>query len=543
MNKYCKIYKNQKEILFVTDEVSEVQYIKELIYINKFNDNNKKDPEILLLKSNFCNLLEKNIITPILLQYFNNFEHIIIDLNFCINIQILSQVLKTYTNISTYYPLISNDFNLIYENVICNKNISYKLTEIITIDNIKKNYMYYYYINTIPISVTDDINLNIYNNYFKIYNIKSIDFRDGLTSLEKEVLNYIFLNNIQETTCIQIYHAISNKFHSSITNMLIKKIRLFVENFSYNNIINIFVPKTYILLNSTSITVNNILLNILYFDNTYIELKQDIFYFSIIPLIYYSSRTFYKYKLYDYINICIEYLKTKKIFDLSNIPLEDSNKNVKIIKEKKRIKIISLYENNILYNLLPKTNHYSALKKFKSLDPNVKLINNKYVFSKQIDKKYYIRYNNLAYKIIYKNTSLTLLHLTNKCKFYTIEHLLKTTSFLSFIITIKFIEYLNKKNLLSYRNLIFDFLNTKYNTGSYFNDGLIFPYDKFYLEDNLDKIFINYKMQHNDDLILLYDYIINNINISYDNFWKLIEEYCIEFQVYYLKKLLLYMEI
>lgn len=283
-------------------------------------------------------------------------------------------------------------------------------------------------------------------------------------------------------------------------------------------------------------------MNILYFDNMHIELKEDKFYFSILPLIYYSSRTFYKYKLYDYINICIHYLKTKNSLDLSNIPLENSNKNVRIIKEKKRIKFISRFENNILYHLLPKSNNYKILKKFKSIDPKVKLVNNKYIFSKQIEKKHYIRYNNLAYKIIYKNDIITLLRATNQYTSFTAEHLLSTTLFLEFIITIKCIEYLNTKNLINYRNIIFDFFNTKFNNSLYFTQGLIFPYDNFYTETNLNKIFKNYKMQHNNDLILLYEYIIQNISLTYDNFWKLMENYCMEFQVYYLKKLLLYIE-
>lgn len=541
MNKYCKIYKNKKKILFIIDTESELQYIKEVIYLNNFDENiNNPHPEILFLKSNFSTLLNNFIIYDQMYDYLNKFGHIIVNLEYCINIQILSTILKHKSNISTHCPVISNNLELISYKHIYDTYTSYDIKNIHDNIEIKKN-MINYYLNDYPIINCDDvINKSIYENYYKTINLKSIEFRDNLSSIEREIIHYILSYNIQEITCLELNYILLNKFHISLGKQIINNIKIFIESYAYNNTLLFFIPKSYTILNTTVINTNLLILSAVFLNNMHIILKNDKIYFSAIPIIFYSMKTFYQYNLTNYINICIEYLMNKKPIKFENIPLEYEHPNIKIFKEKKSIKIVSLYENNTISKYFPKYNEYKTLKKFHSIDSKLKYINNTYYFSKPISNKYYINYNKLSNNILYKNSTITLFDLTNNCEFYTTEHLKNTLSFIKFMLSVKFIEYLHSKNLLNYRDIIFNYFATFFNNIEYQELGLIFPYENFYNED-LYKIFNNYVSYDMQDLILFYNNIINNYNItqiSSNIFWDIISTYAIEVYINFLKKII-----
>jgi hypothetical protein len=544
MNKYCKIYKNKKNVLFIIDTASELQFIKELVFLNKFDETIENPyPEILFLKSTFSNLLEKNIILSKLIDYFNDFQHIILNLDYCINIQILSSILNKY-NVSTHYPLISNNLYISYKKIY-NYVQTYNLNNIVSLDSIKTNYISFYLNDIPPIEYNDIINKNIYENYYKLINMKTIDFRDNLTSIEREIINHILINNLYETTCIDLYHAISNKFHVSLTNrQVLNYVKVFFDTYAYNNKLNIFIPKTYIINNTTTININLLLLKALFLDNTYMEFKNDKIYFSLIPIILYSLKTFYQYNLQEYIEICIKFLMNKSNINFTNTPLAYENNNISIKREHNRIKIVSKYENNILYQQFPKYNIYKALRKFNKFDSKLKYIDNKFIFSKPINKKYYIAHNKLSHKILYKNSYYTLFDLTKNYELYTIEHLSNTLAFLEFIISIKFIEYLHSKSLINYRNIIFNYFATKFNNIKYYSIGLIFPYDLFFISDNLPKIFNNYKVHELEpELINFYISILKNndiLNLTYTDFFNIIYRYSIDTYIDFLQKILVY---
>lgn len=532
--KYVKIYNGSKSNLIIVDTILELQYIKELIYFNSHNSEIKnKTPEIMYLNHNFNELFfNDKIIDSInnyICSYFNKFDHIIVNVDYSVNIYILSNFLKHFIEkVSTFYPTISNDIINItsYKDLLYKKNIIYDLETINKLNKYHlKNIILHYYADKFkePVNPTEYIVQNIYENYLKIINIDTLLYNDGLTFIEREVINYILNNNIKEITITDIKSSISNNVHEVFHGILTKKIKDLIEKFSYTNSIKIFLPKTYVLYPYTKMYINTLLLDLLYFNNTYFEFKNNKFYISIIPLIFFNSKNYYQYNILEYIDYCIGYIDNKPvIFD--NISLQFASTDLKIIKEKNSVKMINRtnINKNILYGKTPILNEYKTIKKYKKIDPNFKYVNNSYIFSTSLEKQHYISKKRLSQKILYSTEIKHLHEFVNNIKQETHKFINITLFYIEFSLIIKILEYFHLNNLNTHKNILLKYFEIKFNNTDYYELGLIFPFNEFYNICDVKNIFNNYNINFNINILDLVEAITdcNFTLFEYNKFYN-----------------------
>lgn len=556
--KYIKIYKGSEKNLIIIDTILELQYIKELIYFNNHNYDIKISiPEILFLNHNFNELFYPDKITEninsLFILYFKKFEHIIVNVDYTINIYILSHFLKNYIHkISTFYPIISNDIInvLTYKDILTKNIITYDLKIINEIRNYNfKNTFLSYISNKFaePGNTTEIIIQNIFENYFKINNTNALLYNDGLTFIEREIINYILNNNIKELTINDIKSGISNNIHEIFQTTLTKKIKDFVEKFSYTNSVKLFLPKTYILYPYTKIYINTIILDLIYFNNTYFELKNNKFYISIIPLIFFNSKNYYQYNILEYIDYCIGYIDNKPlVFD--NISLQYASNDVKIIKEKNSVKIINRtnINKNILYGKSPILNNYKTISKYRKIDPNFKYKLNSYVFTTSLEKHHYISKKRLSEKILHENEIKYLYEFVNNIKQHTHKFINITLFYIEFSLIIKILEYFHLNNLDTHKNILIKYFETKFNNKDYYELGLIFPFNEYYNNTyDIKNIFKDYNINFNVNIFDLIEAITNEdfTLFEYNKFYNNLYIYAKNIYIKFLNDLKILMKV